>query len=147
MVSKKQPFLTKSLRQVVGELKVDLSSVELTLPMFILWVSEYESTLENCLAIDISAFTDLSNKGVGKVFDANFDLEARFKSWLRCNEFMQKLNELTGITYMSPGFKFHYWLGLVVRNTSWWNENYEEIKKSSNKNKKNLKLVRGISES
>jgi hypothetical protein len=142
----KRPFLTKSLKEVVGELKVDLSSVELTLPMFMMWVSEYEPTIEEYLQSCSTSFTELNNAGVGKTLDASYGLNETFNTWLRCNKFMQKLHELTGITYSNPSFKFHFWLGLVVRNTSWWEANHEIIKKESNKNKKNLKLVRGINE-
>lgn len=119
-----------------------------TLVIFLTWMVKNQQHLIECInQLDPTGFYGLGNKDIGECVARKTDLRDDFELFVKNDETINIMIDVTNDVIDIPAFNFHYYLGILIKNTNWWHRNEEVIQKSSNHNKNRAKIVRGISES
>jgi hypothetical protein len=120
---------------------------DIPVTMFMVWIKRDESWLMSCMnQTDPTCFYNLDRAVVGELIDGKYGLFDRFKAFIESDDLIKDIFEVSGNKNWSFD-RFHFYMGVIIKNTNWWTKNEEAILIAAHKNKKLLKTVRIVTES
>ncbi len=120
---------------------------DIPVTMFMVWVRRDEQWLIDCMnQVDPSSFYNLDRAIVGQQLDNKFGLFSRFKTFIESEPLIKDIFDVSGNKDWTFD-RFHFYMGVIIKSTNWWQKNEATITATSAKNKKALNAVRKVQES
>lgn len=120
---------------------------DIPITMFMVWVRKDEQWLiEQMNTVDPTSFYNLDRTVVGKTLDSKLGLFDRFRRFIESEPLILDIFTVSGNKNWEFD-RFHFYMGVILKNTNWWSKNEAIINATSTKNKKALNAVKNVQES